>query len=78
MVVLKDFLGITQVANLDNLFVTLRAHEQRHAPRQQVNLSSASRVQTFSFSIQSQQNRHFTQRNSFQRRRGQFTPFQRN
>ena len=74
-VVLQDFLDMKQVANLDNLFVTLRAYEQRHAPRQQINSASAPR---FSSPPQSQQNRSFTQQNSFQRRRDQFTPPQRN
>ena len=57
-VVLQEFLDMKKVANLDNLFVTLRAYEQRHAPRQQINSVSAPRFSSFP---QSQQNRHFIQ-----------------
>ena len=42
-VVLQDILDMKQVANLDNLFVTLRAYEQQRAQRQQMNSASAPR-----------------------------------
>ena len=67
-VVLQDFLDMKQVTNLDNFFVTLRAYEQRHAPRQQVNPVSGPQIQKFPSPVHFELDTRFTQYNSSQSR----------